>query len=67
MNSYIFMVDLNLKSWSLSSSLNYTVQLHANTSQFLYCIQQHYGCIVAIACKIFDSDWSVAIATGKEL
>ena len=53
-----------------SGSLNCAVQLRAYTSQFildidqliaeleksqsLYCIQQHYGCIVAIACKIFN-------------
>jgi len=52
-----------------SGSLNCAVQLRASTSQFLdidqliaeleksqslYCIQQHYGCIVAIACKIFN-------------
>ena len=23
-------------------------------SQWLYCIQQHYGCIVATACRIFN-------------
>jgi len=31
-----------------SGSLNYTVQIYANTSQllqWLFCILQHYGCI----------------------
>ena len=53
-----------------SGSRNCAVQLRASTSQFLldidqliaeleksqslYCIQQHYGCTVAIACKIFN-------------
>ena len=53
-----------------SGSLNSAVHLRASTSQVLldidqliaeleksqslYCIQQHYECIVAIACRIFN-------------
>ena len=40
---------------STSQSLLEIDQLTAELeeSQWLHCIQQHYGCIVAIACKIF--------------